>query len=391
MLIKSNLSIILMTRNKSKKKKSFMKLFVLFTIIISLSLLNITTLQAEDHSDDNFTGELQVHYIDVGQGDSILIKAIDNDFRRKMLIDAGQKWKGRDEVVPYLEDLDIEIIHKAIATHPHADHIGGFIEVFANFSVKKVIDSGYEHDTLTYDNYITAIKENDIERIQGKAGMTKKLAEGLEFEIIHPTSTVTDDIHYENIVGQIEYKNMGFLFTGDLEVKGERSILARGHNIENQVLKVGHHGSSTSSSKEFLQAVNPEISVIQVGKDNRYGHPHQEIIEKLTEKNIDIYRTDYQGNIIVTTNGENYEISESPYDPERLSEKETEEGETRININTADFEKLQELTGVGPAIAENIIEYRENQGAFEEVSEIKKVSGIGEARFADMEDSIKVQ
>lgn len=369
---------------ENKKIKAFLLIIV---FILALNI-NAKTGINQVYAEENFAGELQVHYIDVGQGDSILIKALDDDSRHKMLIDAGQKWMGRDEVVPYLENLDIETIHMAVASHPHADHIGGFIEVFAAFEVEKIIASGYEHDTQTYQDYMEAIKKYKIEFVEGRAGMEKELTEGLNFEILHPVEPITEDIHYENIVGQMRYDDIGFIFTGDLEQRGERSILERGFNIENEVLKVGHHGSTTSTSQEFLNAVNPEVSVIQVGIDNRYGHPHEEIIHRLDDNNIEIYRTDFQDDIVITTNGENYEISEEAYGPE-LEKAETEEH--KININTADHELLQDITGIGPAIAENIIEYRDKEGLFQDIEEIKNVSGIGEARFAEMEEEITLE
>ncbi len=374
-----------MFKNKSRNIIIFSCVFIL---VFSTWGAGFSNLHAEENLEEYFTGELQAHYIDVGQGDCILIKAISEDERYKMLIDAGQEWMGRDEVVPYLESLEIETIHIAVATHPHADHIGGFIEIFDKFTVEKVIDSGYEHDTQTYQNYIDSIKQNEIRMVEGRSGMEKSLTEGLKFEIIHPYEPLTDDIHYENIVGQMRYNEIGFLFTGDLEQKGEAAILEKDYDIENEILKVGHHGSETSTTEKFLQAVEPEVSVIQVGTDNRYGHPAEKVINRLVEKDIEIYRTDYQGNIVISTDGENYEISEEPFDSDLDF---TEEPEKLININTADNETLQEITGVGPAIAENIIDYREKYGSFQAIEEIKNVSGIGEARFEGMADEIKIQ
>lgn len=242
------------------------------------------------------------------------------------------------------------------------------------------------HTTATFEEYLTVIDEKDIKFIEGRAGMKKELAPELFFEILNPKEPLTDDLHLENIVGQLRYDQVGFLFTGDIEADGEEEIINRSYDIENQILKVAHHGSSTSTTSEFLDAVNPEIAVIQVGEDNRYGHPADEVINRLANAGVEIYRNDYQGDIVVTTDGTSYSVDEEPYDPEDREEDTAD----KININTADHETLQEITGVGPSIADNIIEYRDTYGNFSMIEEIKEVSGIGEARFEDMKEEITI-
>ncbi len=355
----------------------------------------------QDDDDDNgdngngeedpvFSGEIRAHFIDVGQGDSILIKAVDDNGRRKMLIDAGQSWHGRDSVVPYLKNLGIETIHLAVATHPHADHIGGFQHVFDNFDVKKIVDSGYEHDTQTYRNYLAAIEDIGIELVLGRAGMKKELAPGLYFEILNPVEPLSGGIHYNNIVGQIRYQKVGFMLTGDIEGQGEKAILDRNSDLENQILKVAHHGSSTSSIEEFLKAVNPEVAIIQAGLNNQYGHPHDEVVERLLNRGIEIYRTDLQGDIVVVSDGLNWLVNTAPYVPDEDNDNGDNDVGGKININTAGFEELQLITGVGPVIAQNIIDYRETHGPFQRIEDIMNVSGIGEARFEAMKDEITV-
>ncbi|MCK8817898.1 MBL fold metallo-hydrolase [Natroniella sulfidigena] len=341
----------------------------------------------DDHveAEQEFNGEIRTHFIDVGQGDAILVKAIEGDDRHKMLIDAGTRSAG-SQVVEYLKDLDIEKIHLAVGTHAHADHIGGLIEVFETFDVKKVIDPGVEHTTITFADYLTAIYEEEIEFIVGRAGMSVGLAEGLDFEIIHPAEPLTDNLNDESIVGQLRYNDVGFLFTGDLEAAGEEEVLTRMDDLENQILKVGHHGSATSTNQDFLAAVNPEVAVIQSGIDNSYGHPADEVIDRLAGAEVDIYRNDYQGDVVISTDGVDYWIEDNPYQPDQKEEKMTD----KISINTADYEKLQEITGVGPAIAENIIDYRQTRSGFNSIEEIKNISGIGEVRFKNMKDEIKI-
>jgi len=345
-----------------------------------------------DVEDPPFSGEIRAHFINVGQGDAILIKAVDNSSRRKLLIDAGQSWQGRDRVVPYLQDLGIETIHLAVATHPHADHIGGFQHIFDNFEVLKIVDSGYEHDTQTYRNYLADIEELGIELVLGRAGMKKELAPGLYFEILNPVEPLSGGIHYNNIVGQLRYDRVGFMLTGDIEAEGEGSILDRFADLENQILKVAHHGSSTSSTEEFLEAVNPEVAIIQAGLNNQYGHPHEETIERLLRREVEIYRTDHQGDIVVVSEGLNWLVNTDPYVPDDDDDDNGDNGdaEGKININTASYEELQEITGVGPVIAQNIIDYREKHGPFQKIEDIMNVSGIGEARFEAMKDEIIV-
>ena len=290
-----------------------------------------------------------------------------------------------------LQDLGIETIHLAVATHPHADHIGGFQHIFDNFEVLKIVDSGYDHDTKTYQDYIAAIEDRGVELILGRAGMKKELAPGLYFEVLNPVGPLNGGIHYNNIVGHIRYDSVGFMLTGDIEDQGEGAILDGFADLENQILKVAHHGSSTSSAEEFLEAVNPEVAIIQAGIDNRYGHPHDEVIERLLSREVEIYRTDLQGDIVVVSDGLNWLVNTDPYLPDEDEDKgDNGEAGSKININTATYEELQEITGVGPVIAQNIIDYREVHGPFQMIEDIMNVSGIGEARFEEMKNEITV-
>ena len=203
--------------------------------------------------------------------------------------------------------------------------------------------------------------------------------------------SLSGGIHYNNIVGQLRYDRVGFMLTGDIEAEGEWAILERFKDLENQILKVAHHGSSTSSTEEFLEAVKPEVAVIQAGFNNQYGHPHDEVIDRFMSREIEIYRTDLQGDIVVVSDGLNWLVNTDPYLPDEDDDKgDNGEAVSKININTACYEELQEITGVGPVIAQNIIDYREAYGPFQRIEDIMNVSGIGEARFEAMKDEITV-
>ncbi len=355
-------------------------LIILLSFLLTAAAIGPPALR----SDELPAEELRVHFIDVGQGDSILVKAIlSGEERRKLLIDAGQNWKG-DTVIDYLEELGIETLHKVIATHPHADHIGGFTEVLPAFEVKKIIDSGAEHHTETYQEYVKTVERENIDKVYGRAGDRYELAPGVELKILSPEKPLTGDLHRDNIVARLNFKETAFMFTGDAEKETEREIAARFDELESQLLKVGHHGSHTSTGSTFLEAAAPDYGVIQVGEDNRYGHPHQEVLARLEDYQVDIFRNDIQDDIVFKSDGETVKSKTDPVPVE------AEPAADRININTAEADELKKITGVGPTIAGRIIEYRQQHGPFQDKEELKNVSGIGPARLEDMKDEIKL-
>lgn len=280
-------------------KTNFLKLVAL-ALVISLLLFGCTiTIEPTPTPDDT----LRVHFIDVGQGDAILIE----HQGYIMLIDGGDRGQGQI-VVNYLKDLNITHIDTMVGTHPHADHIGGLIDVLQNFSVGEVVDPGVVHTSKTFEDYLTLIDENDIKFIQGRAGMKTNVASGFYYEILHPQNPSSRRLNDASIVIRLTYGKTSFLFTGDAEIPSEKEILERNSNLTSQILKIGHHGSSTSTSEEFFNKVLPQTAIIMVGEGNRYGHPHKEILEFLENSNIDVYRTDLHGTIIITTDGENYSV-----------------------------------------------------------------------------------
>ncbi|MBS4022985.1 MAG: MBL fold metallo-hydrolase [Dethiobacter sp.] len=265
------------------------------------------------------TGQMKVHFIDVGQGDAILVQTP----TQNILIDGGDRG---NTVVNYLRNLGVNSLDVVIGTHPHADHIGGLINVMQSIPVKEVIDPGVVHTTKTFEDYLTLIDEKNIIFTEGRAGMSRDLGGGAKMEILHPVSPSSRHLNDASIVVKITFGEVSFMLTGDAEQAAENQIRSRGYDLNSTVLKVGHHGSRTSTITAFLNAVKPEVAVIMSGKNNTYGHPHQETLAKLTEAGVKTYRTDLHGTIVITTDGQTYDINQKQpyqYTPPKVPEPAT--------------------------------------------------------------------
>lgn len=252
------------------------------------------------------SGELKIHFIDVGQGDSILIQSGDYD----MLVDAGENDKG-DTVVTYLHSQGISTLDYVIGTHPHSDHIGGLDDVINNFSIDKVILPSVEHTTKTYEDVLNAIGSQGLKVTKPIAGDTYQLGDA-SFQIIAPNGNYGDELNDWSVGIKVTNGDTSFVMSGDAESQAESDICNNGLDISANVLKLGHHGSRTSTSGAFLNKVNPQAVVISCGMGNSYGHPHQETMTKLSAKGVQIYRTDEQGTVIATSDGKNITWSTQP-------------------------------------------------------------------------------
>ena len=241
-------------------------------------------------------GVLEVHYIDVGQGDSILIHLSG----KTMLIDAGNN---AASIITYIKTLNIDKIDAIVATHPHADHIGGMAEIINEFVVDKIYMPKVAHTSKTYENLLLTIKNKNLKVNTAKAGTTIDLGNKIKIEVMAPNSENYNNLNDYSAVVKIEYENVSFLFTGDAEAISEKEMVEKyGNKLKANVLKVGHHGSTTSTTLNFLNTVSPEYAIISVGENNSYGHPNQETLDKL--KNIDVFRTDKLGTIVAKTDGQ---------------------------------------------------------------------------------------
>lgn len=288
---------------------------------------------ATDESEDDLVpceseltiyGEVLVHFIDVGQGDSILIQTPE----KNILIDAGERTAG-EVVVEYLQNLDITYLDMIISTHPHSDHIGGLINVINNISIGEVIDPAVPHTTQTYEDYLVLIDQKNIKFTEGKAGISRDLGGGALMQIVHPSSPSVSDLNNASIVVRLTFGDISFIFSGDAENKAENEILLRDYNLSATVLKVGHHGSRTSTSASYLSAISPKVAVISCGKDNTYGHPHEETLKLLEDAGVDVYRTDTNGTVVIKTDGQDIDV-ETQFVPEDNENKNQEETESDV-------------------------------------------------------------
>ncbi len=254
------------------------------------------------------TGTLKVHFIDVGQADAILIQFPSG---QNMLIDAGNNSDG-NLVVKYLKKNGVKKLDHVIGTHPHEDHIGGLDVAVKNFNVSKVYLPRVTHTTKTYEDLLMAIKNKGLKVTEAKGGV--KLDVGMEVtaELLAPNSTGYEELNNYSAVLRLSFGNTSFLFTGDAEDVSETEMLRAGYILKANVLKVGHHGSSSSTSSAFLKAVSPKYAVICVGEGNDYGHPHSEILNNLATAGIEVFRTDQQGTIIATSDGNTVTFNKKP-------------------------------------------------------------------------------
>lgn len=252
---------------------------------------------------DSVEGELEVHYLDVGQGDASLI-VFDG---HAMLIDAGPDSKGT-AVQYYLQKQGISSLDYVVITHPDTDHIGGMDVILTKFECKNVIMLDAESDTAAYRDVCSAMEYKHYKATQPTIGSQYKLGE-VSVTFLGPKETVDND-NDNSIICLVEYGKTSFLFTGDAEAKGE-NVLCSG-NLSVDVYQVGHHGSETSSSEKLLDLINPQYAIISCGTGNAYGHPHEAVLNRLKSRNIEVFRTDEQGSIVATSDGNVIRWNASP-------------------------------------------------------------------------------
>lgn len=266
--------------------------------------VNNNTVKTDDLVTSN--ENLVVDFIDVGQGDSILIRQGEHT----MLIDGGTS-KCKDDLLKFLQNEKIKNFEYIIGTHPHEDHIGSLDDVVNNYDFDTFIFPKVTTNTKTFENLVTAVSNKGKKFTTPLTGNKYKLGEA-EFEILAPSSDSYQSLNNYSVVIKMTYGNNSFIFTGDAETLSEIEILNSYDMVKADVLKVGHHGSTTSTSIKFLNAVSPKYAVISVGKDNSYNHPTKTTMDKLKDLKIPVYRTDEQGTIECISNGRDITFNVEP-------------------------------------------------------------------------------
>jgi competence protein ComEC len=271
----------------------FKKLSIILLTVLILSSLTLAA-----------PALLSVHFVDVGQADSILVQTPGG---HNMLVDAGNN-ADADTVTSYLARQGVKKVDVLVGTHPHEDHIGAMDVVIERYPIGKIYMPKVSATTKTFKDVLLAIKDKGLKVSSPVPGNTIDLDPAVKVEILAPNSPRYKDLNNYSIVLKVTYGKTSFLLTGDAERESESEILAKGYNLKADLLKVGHHGSNSSTSAAFLKAVAPKFAIISVGADNKYGHPSQTTIKRLQRAGIKIYRTDLNGTIVATSDGQKITI-----------------------------------------------------------------------------------
>lgn len=297
-------------RMKRKKQKNFL-LFLTLMILFAVGLFlgkeaqRDTVITAQKNT-ETASGILEVHFIDVGQGDATLIKCGSH----AMLIDAGDNSKGT-AVQYYLKKQGVTSLDYLVGTHPDADHIGGLDVIMTKFDCGMILMPEIEREITTYRDVTDAMEYKGYQNTPPVVGAEYSLGEAI-FTIVAPVTYDREEYNNSSIGILLEHGDNSFLFVGDAQTEAEEAMLETGINLQADVLKAGHHGSSDSGSEAFLNAVKPQYAVISCGQDNDYGHPHRATLKAFRSRGVLIYRTDEQGSIVVTSDGQKLSFNHSP-------------------------------------------------------------------------------
>lgn len=301
---------MLKIKTNSKLILKLAAVFAVLSLVLCSCSLSIDTGSNAESKTTSVSGTLSVHYLDVGQGDSIFIELPNKEC---MLIDAGENMHGKS-ITEYITNLGYSKIDYLVATHPHADHIGSMAYIVKHNDIGEIYMPKVTTTTKTYENLLTAISDKGLKVKSAKAGMNIVDVGDFSIDILAPVTIEEDDLNNCSIILKMNYKNDSFLFLGDAEKKELETVTA---DMSAEVLKVGHHGSRTSTTKALLEEVNPKYAVISLGKDNSYGHPHKSTLELLDEFNVETYRTDQDGTIVISTEGSGVTIKTGQTSMER--------------------------------------------------------------------------
>lgn len=273
-----------------------MKSIISFITALIMSL-GLGGNQAPEKAEIAENSQFEVNYIDVGQADSALV-ICDG---KAMMIDGGNVADSQ-LIASYLKDKDIDELEYVVCTHAHEDHVGGLAAALSVVDAEHIYAPKKEADTKAYKNFVKKVQEQNAEIEHPKTGDYVSLGSST-VEFLAPIDEKGKDTNNTSIVLKITYGDTSFLFTGDAEREEEEEILASGADLKSTVLKTGHHGSNTSTSYPFLREVMPQYAIISCGKDNSYGHPHEETLSKFSDAGVEVLRTDESGHIVIKSDG----------------------------------------------------------------------------------------
>ncbi|MFN3550471.1 MAG: ComEC/Rec2 family competence protein [Endomicrobiia bacterium] len=299
-----------------KKSLIIIVISVILAFFCLLSADKLEYLLPEEYKISN--EDLEVVFIDVGQGDCILIITPN---KKTVLIDSGgiPYWaKDYGLATPYenvallyLSSRNIKVLNFVIITHPHGDHFGGMFDILSSLKIENFIDNGYTEGDPNYFDLLNIVDKKEIPYEQLKEGDFLEIDNEVFIKTFFPPKKgfIYEGANNSSLVFKLLYKNFSILFTGDIEIEAENYLCSRYKNeIKSTILKVPHHGSRTSSSRRFIKTVSAEAAVIMCGRNNLFGHPHQEVISRYLKFKVELYRTDIDGDIKILTNGKQYTI-----------------------------------------------------------------------------------
>lgn len=342
--------------------KKLLCLILTFVILFTVAGCDLYSPKEKEIADD--AAKLKVHFIDVGQGDSILLES-NGEF---VLVDAGEKESG-STVLDYIKSRNADSLKYVIATHPHSDHIGGLKKVINGIDCENFITVETDQQTSTWMNVLKAVDKNDVNYIDAVVGDKYTFGEAT-FTILAPLSKNYSGYNNYSVVTMVQCGDIRFLLTGDAEKESEKEMIDAGEDLHADVLKCGHHGSSTSTSAAFLKAVSPSYAIISCGKYNDYGHPHKETLKKLKLLGCTYLRTDTLGTIVASTDGKYLSFS-------------SEKGKSEIATYSADESTAGKIT----------LKYIGNKNShvfhYSECSGVKSMSEKNKVTFATREEAVK--
>ncbi len=347
-------------------------------------------------------GRLHVRFLDVGQGDSILVVSPDGT---TMLVDAGEKPMGRKVVAPALQRAGISKLNYLVLTHAHSDHLGGMGAVLKQAAPANVLDPGYPATSLMYRNFLQEIEAGRARYAFGRDGVKLDLGGGATATFLHPDArflqfggndtgeggdaSAGSPVNINSSVMKVEFGDFSLLLTGDAEADSEARLLkTHKERLKSKVLKAPHHGSEFSGTPDFLAAVGAEAVVISCGVENKFNHPSPLFLRRCEMAGMKVHRTDLSGEVALVSDGKTYRITvqypdggkpvEAKSSGKAIAKAGVQHLGTKVDLNTATIEELARVPGLGERMAKRIVDHRAEHGPFRKVEDLGDVKGFGE-------------